>query len=101
MDSLSSDLHSKGIGAQWRNAEIITHEDKDLLWAIGVLGYGSLQRLQHMISFYIGMLRGVQEQKIINIRISTSPINKYILVLLLGLVKLLDFVKTTEPWYSY
>ena len=31
MDSLSSDLHSKGIGAQQKNAEIITHEDEDLL----------------------------------------------------------------------
>lgn len=65
MDSLSSDLHSKGIGAQRRNAEIITREDEDLLWAKGVLGSGSPQRLQHTVFFYIGLqfcLRGVQEQ---------------------------------------
>ena len=54
MDSLSSDLHSKGIGAQRRNAEIIIREDEDLLWAKGVLGSGSPQRLQHTVFFYIG-----------------------------------------------
>ena len=64
MDSLSSDLLSKGIGAQRRNAEI-THEVEDLLWAKGVLGSGSPQRFQHTVFFYIGLqfcLRGVQEQ---------------------------------------
>ena len=46
MDLLSSDLHSKGIGAQRKNAEIIMHEDEDVLWAKGILGSGSPQRLQ-------------------------------------------------------
>ena len=41
MDPLSSDLHSKGIGAQKRSAEIITIEDEDLFWAKGSLGSGS------------------------------------------------------------
>ena len=65
MDSLSSDLHSKGIGAQRRSAEIITHEDEELFWAKGSLGSGSPQTLQHTVFFYIGLqfcLRGVQEQ---------------------------------------
>ena len=65
MDSLSSDLHSKGIGAQQRSAEIITIEDEDLFWAKGSLGSESPQMLQHTVFFYIGLqfcLRGVQEQ---------------------------------------
>ena len=45
MDSLSNDLHSKGIGAQWRSAEIIAHEDEDLFWAKGPLGSESPQML--------------------------------------------------------
>ena len=65
MDSLSSDLHSKGIGAQRRSAEIIMHEDEDVLWAKGSLGSTSPRTLQHTVFFYIGLqfcLRGVQEQ---------------------------------------
>ena len=65
MDSLSSDLHSKGIGAQRRSTEIITIEDEDLFWAKGSLGSESPQMLQHTVFFYIGLqfcLRGVQEQ---------------------------------------
>ena len=65
MDSLSSDLHSKGIGAQWRSTEIITIEDKNLFWAKGSLGSGSPQMLQHTVFFYKGLqfcLRGVHKQ---------------------------------------
>ena len=65
MDSLSYDLHSKGIGVQWRSVEIITHEDEDVFWTKGSLVSGSPQRLQHTVFFYIGLqfcLRGVQEQ---------------------------------------
>ena len=65
MDSLSSDLHSKGIGAQWRSAEIITIEHEDLFWAKGSLDSESPQMLQHTVFFYIGLqfcFKGVQEQ---------------------------------------
>ena len=55
MDSMSSDLHSKGIGAQQRSTEIITIEDKNLFWAKRSLGSGSLQMIQHTVFFYIGL----------------------------------------------
>ena len=49
MNSLSSNLHSKGIGAQWRSIEITVREDEDLFWAKGSLGSGSPQMLKHTV----------------------------------------------------
>ena len=65
MDSISSELHKKGIGAQHKSASVITDEDEDMLWAKGSLGTSSPRTLQHTVFFYIGLqfcLRGVQEQ---------------------------------------
>ena len=65
MDSVSSHLHSKGIGAQQKSAETIAIEDENLFWAKGSLGSGLPQMFQHTVFFYIGLqfcLRGVQEQ---------------------------------------
>ena len=61
MDSLSIDLHSKDIGVQWRNTEIVTHGGLKEYFTVA----GSLQRLQHTVFFNIRLefyLWDVQEQ---------------------------------------
>lgn len=65
LDSVSSELDKKGIGAVRNSASVITEEDENILWTKGVLGTSSLKTLQHTVFFYIGLqfrLRGVQEQ---------------------------------------
>ena len=64
MDSVSSELHRKGIGAEHKHASVITTKDEDALWAAGSLGTSKPMSLQHTVFFYVGLqfcLRGVQE----------------------------------------
>ena len=65
MDSVSSELHRQGIGAQCKHASVITHDDENMLWEQGKLGDTSPRMLQHTVFFYCGLqfcLRGIQEQ---------------------------------------
>ena len=65
MDTISSDLHREGIGAERKSAGVITPEDEDKMWEDGALGLSPPKVLQHTVFFYMGLhflLRGVQEQ---------------------------------------
>ena len=64
MDSVSSELHKKGIGTEHKHAAVIATEEEDALWAAGSLGTSTPLSLQHTVYFYVGLqfcLRGVQE----------------------------------------
>ena len=65
MDSVSSNLHCQGIGANRNSAPVIDPRDENLFWERGLLGYRPAKVLQHTVFFYIGLnfiLRGTQEQ---------------------------------------
>ena len=65
LDSVSSELHREGIGAQCKSASVITYENENILWEKGLLGDDSPRMLQHTVFFYAGLqfcLRGIQEQ---------------------------------------
>ena len=64
LDSVSSELHRKGIGAQRKSASVITFEDENVLWERGLLGDDSPRVLQHTVFYHAGMqfcLWGIQE----------------------------------------
>ena len=64
VDSVSSELHRKGVGSQQKQSSVITREDENL-WDKVILGSLTPQSLQHTIFIYVGLqfcLRGVQEQ---------------------------------------
>ena len=64
VDSISSNLHKKGIGAAHKSTLVVTIEDKIAFWATGLLGMSTPQILQHIMFFNVGLqfcLRGVQE----------------------------------------
>ena len=54
MDTISSDLHREGIGAERKSAGVITHEDEVKMWEDGALGLSPLKVLQHTAFFYMG-----------------------------------------------
>lgn len=65
LDSISSELHRQGVGAQRKHAGVITHDDENMLWEQGRLGNTSPRVLQHTVFFCCGLqfcLRGIQEQ---------------------------------------
>ena len=65
LDSVSSELHRKGIGAQRKSASVITFKDENVLWERGLLGDDSPRVLQHTVFYYAGMqfcLWCIQEQ---------------------------------------
>ena len=65
MDSVSSELHRQGIGAQRKHASVITQDDETMLWEQRRLGDTSPRLLQHTVFVYCGLqfcLRGIQEQ---------------------------------------
>ena len=41
LDTISSDLHRQGIGAQRKHASVITVDDENVLWEQGKFGYAS------------------------------------------------------------
>ena len=49
LDSVSSELHCEGIGAQCKSASVITYEDENALWERGLLGDDSPRILQHTV----------------------------------------------------
>ena len=64
LDSVSSELHSVGIGVSRKSAPVISLKSEDLSWEKGALGTSSPTLLQHTIFFYLDMqfvLPGVQE----------------------------------------
>ena len=66
LDTVCSELHTRGVGAKTNSAAVISLEDEDLLWSQGLLGYDSPLVLFHTVFFYIGLffcLRGGQEQR--------------------------------------
>ena len=54
MDSVSSELHRKGIGTEYKHASLLTIEDEDALWAAGSLGTSTPLCLQHTVFFMWG-----------------------------------------------
>ena len=65
LDSLSSELHSAGIGATKNSAKVIEVEHEHIFWQKGLLGYSTPKILQCTVFFYVGLnfiLRGIQEQ---------------------------------------
>ena len=64
MDSVSSELHKKGIGTEHKCAAVIATEEEDTLWVAGSLGTSTPLSLQHTVFVYVGLqfcLRGDQE----------------------------------------
>ena len=64
LDSLSSDLHRQGVGAEKQSVKLIDLKHEDIFWQKGLLGYSSPKSLQCTVFFYTGLhfvLRGVQE----------------------------------------
>ena len=65
LDSVSSKLHSEGVGVSKDSAVVIDVKHEDLFWEKGLLGYSTPKVLQVTVFFYVGLnfvLRGVQEQ---------------------------------------
>ena len=64
-------LHEKGIGATWKQAEIVSKEEEQTLWESGTLGAHSPLALLNSAFFYNGLyfvLRGGDEHR--NLKIS-------------------------------
>ena len=55
LDSVCSDLHSRGIGAKTKSADVISYEDEDSLWREGLLGCGSPRVLLNTVFFYVSL----------------------------------------------
>ena len=55
LDSLFSELHSKGIGASSKGAAVISFEDEELLWEKEVLTFANPKGLQRMVFVYVGL----------------------------------------------
>ena len=65
LDTVSSELHREGIGAQHKSASVISYEDENVLWERRLLGDDLPRVLQRTVFHYAGMqfcLRGIQEQ---------------------------------------
>ena len=65
LDSLSSELHSQGIGATKNSAEVIDPKHEDIFWEKSLIGDATPKVIQRTVFFYVGLnfvLRGVQEQ---------------------------------------
>ena len=66
MDSVCSKLHSEGVGAIKRSAEVISFDDEERLWQRGVLGFDNPPALFNTVFFYVSLhfcLWGVQEHR--------------------------------------
>ena len=66
LDTMFSNLHAEGIGAEKKSASAITVEDEELLWEKELLSFDSPRSLQNLAFFYVGLhfaLRGGEEQR--------------------------------------
>ena len=65
LDTITSGLHSQGIGAIKRSALVISFEHENKFWEKQLFGYHSPKALQRAVFYYVGLnfaLRGQQEQ---------------------------------------
>ena len=65
-DSVCSNLHAGGVGAQKKAAHVISAEDEDLFWEKKVMSLETPRSLQNLVFYYVGLhfsLRGGQEQR--------------------------------------
>jgi hypothetical protein len=65
LDSICSDLHSRGIGADVRSALVISYEHEDMFWQSGALGYCSPRILFYTIFFYVGLSEEFRSKEIL------------------------------------
>ncbi|XP_011407854.1 PREDICTED: glutamine-rich protein 1-like [Amphimedon queenslandica] len=66
LDTVTSQLHSEGIGAKRNKALVIPFEHEVIFWDKGIIGYGSPKSLMRAVFCGIGMhfvLRGVEEHR--------------------------------------
>ena len=66
MDSYFRQLHSKGIGTNPHQSEIITMDEEKIMWTKGVLGIESPKQLLYAVFYYCGLnlcLRGGDEHR--------------------------------------
>ena len=71
METVYQNLHKEGIGVEIRHAAIITEEEEDRLWNLGILGDQSPRALVRSVFFLNGKnfcLRGGQEHR--NLKLS-------------------------------
>ena len=54
LNSVSSELHCEGIGAQHKSASLIIYEDENVLWERELLR-DDTPRVQHTMFFYAGL----------------------------------------------
>ena len=65
-DFIFHELHSNGVGVHVRHTPIISDEEEQKLWELGILGVDSPKSLQQMVFYYIGKrycIRGGEEQR--------------------------------------
>ena len=72
LDAKMKELSAKGLGSKKRQAEIITEEEENQLWARNILGEDTPEQLIHTILYLIGLnfaLRAGKEHR--NLRVGT------------------------------
>lgn len=65
-DTVYHALHKEGVGTTREQARIITYEEKEQLWVLGILGTHTPQALLNAVFYYNGLhfaLRGGQEHR--------------------------------------
>ena len=66
LDSVCSNLHAQGVGAQKKSANVVSAEDEDLFWEKKAMSFETPRSLQNLVFYYVGLhfsLRGGQEQR--------------------------------------
>ena len=63
MDSVCSKLHSEGVGALKKSAEIISYEDEECLWEKAVIGFDNPLALFNAVFFTSTSISAFEEAK--------------------------------------
>ena len=66
LDTVCSQLHSKGVGSSVKSAAVMSFDDEDALWDRKVMSMDDPSSLLNLIFFYVGLhccLRGGQEHR--------------------------------------
>ena len=66
-DFIFHELHSKGVGVYVRHTPIISNEEEQKLWELGILGVDSSKSLEQTVFYYIGKrycIRGGEERQL-------------------------------------